>query len=640
TQQTIWDGGGDNVLALSEAGASATGYRVDTRSLGWVTTGGNYQGAYVVAGTNVGPGVRIHELITSPSDDTVYLNPDVNVVRGYAPGQVSGADVIIGASEADTLDLSAYTESDVIQTASGPDLVIELGASGRITLRDYYAGSRIAVSFANGSGTGSGNSGPATNLPPTAVASASPNSGVAPLTVAFSAGGSSDVDGRIVSYAWTIAPGVTAGSASAQHTFTSPGSYVVALTVTDDDGATANATTTVVVTAPPSPAATGKNRTPVAVFAADPTSGSAPLAVRFSGQSSSDPDGTIVSYDWAFGNGATASGSSASFTYTTPGTYLATLAVTDNRGARHTQAAWITVTAATSAPNRPPVAVATATPPSGVAPLPVTFSAAGSSDPDGSVTGYSWAFGDGATGTGATVSHTYAVAGSYVATLTVSDNRGATASAATSVTVTATSTNRPPVAVVVAAPLTGRAPLNVSFSAAGSSDPDGTVASYAWSFGDGDSAAGVAVSHTYVAAGTYAATLTVTDAQGATHSSSTPIVVSAAPSATATTMSVGSIGLQILNDGGRWVGDVVVTIVDNEGRPVPQAVVSGRWTGMVPSSFLYAMTDGTGRASFRSKSLNTSGTVGFTVMNVARNDLTYSAVSNAVTSSSIVFTKP
>jgi PKD repeat protein len=88
-------------------------------------------------------------------------------------------------------------------------------------------------------------------------------------------------------------------------------------------------------------------------------------------------------------------------------------------------------------PNQPPVAVASATPTSGIAPLSVSFNGTGSSDPDGSISSYAWSFGDGATAAGATASHTYAAPGSYTATLTVTDNRGATAS--TSVSVTATS---------------------------------------------------------------------------------------------------------------------------------------------------------------------------------------------------------
>jgi PKD repeat protein len=79
-------------------------------------------------------------------------------------------------------------------------------------------------------------------------------------------------------------------------------------------------------------------------------------------------------------------------------------------------------------PNVPPTAVASATPTSGIAPLPVAFNGAGSSDPDGSISSYAWTFGDGATGSGSTINHTYAAAGSYSASLTVTDNRGATAS--------------------------------------------------------------------------------------------------------------------------------------------------------------------------------------------------------------------
>jgi PKD repeat protein len=86
-------------------------------------------------------------------------------------------------------------------------------------------------------------------------------------------------------------------------------------------------------------------------------------------------------------------------------------------------------------PNVAPIAIVSATPNSGVAPLPVAFSAAGSSDPDGSISSYAWNFGDGATGSGSTSNHTYAAAGSYNATVTVTDNRGATASKSVAISV-------------------------------------------------------------------------------------------------------------------------------------------------------------------------------------------------------------
>jgi PKD repeat protein len=95
------------------------------------------------------------------------------------------------------------------------------------------------------------------------------------------------------------------------------------------------------------------NQPPTASFTATPTSGQAPLAVAFNGASSSDPDGTISSYAWVFGDGATGSGVSPSHTYSTAGTYTARLTVTDNQGATGTTTTSITVSAAPTAPTAP-----------------------------------------------------------------------------------------------------------------------------------------------------------------------------------------------------------------------------------------------------------------------------------------------
>jgi PKD repeat protein len=72
-------------------------------------------------------------------------------------------------------------------------------------------------------------------------------------------------------------------------------------------------------------------------------------------------------------------------------------------------------------PNTPPTAVISATPTSGIAPLTVMFDGLGSSDVNGTITGYSWNFGDGTTASGAAASHIYPV-GSFTATLSVTDN--------------------------------------------------------------------------------------------------------------------------------------------------------------------------------------------------------------------------
>src|SRR6266513_2485713 len=91
--------------------------------------------------------------------------------------------------------------------------------------------------------------------------------------------------------------------------------------------------------------------------------------------------------------------------------------------------------------------------------------------------------------------------------------------------------NQSPVARATATPGSGPAPLVVTFDGSSSSDPDGVIASYAWTFGDGGSAAGQTANHTYQTAGSYSARLTVTDNQGATNTTTLSIVVN--PGATA-----------------------------------------------------------------------------------------------------------
>ena len=86
--------------------------------------------------------------------------------------------------------------------------------------------------------------------------------------------------------------------------------------------------------------------------------------------------------------------------------------------------------------NQPPTAVASATPTSGIGPLAVNFSGANSSDSDGTIASYSWAFGDGGTGSGVAPAHTYQNAGNYTALLTVTDDQGATATASVGTSVT------------------------------------------------------------------------------------------------------------------------------------------------------------------------------------------------------------
>jgi PKD repeat protein len=177
-------------------------------------------------------------------------------------------------------------------------------------------------------------------------------------------------------------------------------------------------------------------------------------------------------------------------------------------------------------PNQPPVAALSVSPSSGLAPVSVSASAAGSSDPDGSVASTSIDFGDGsAPVNGSSATHIYNAAGTYAVTATVTDNLGA--ASAKSATIVVSAPNKPPVAVISATPSSAYGPVSVSVSAAGSSDPDGTIAGTVLSFGDGTSASAATATHTYASAGTYTITATVTDNQGASSSASASVAVKA-----------------------------------------------------------------------------------------------------------------
>ena len=177
------------------------------------------------------------------------------------------------------------------------------------------------------------------------------------------------------------------------------------------------------------------NQSPTASFTANPTSGVAPLEVTFNASSSSDSDGSIISYAWDFKDGETGNGETISHTFSSIGSYNVLLTVTDNDGATDTTTKTITVTAPITT-NQSPTASFTATPTSGTAPLAVSFNASSSSDSDGSITSYAWDFKDGNTGTGQTINHTFSSAGSYNVLLTVTDDEGASDSTTKTINVT------------------------------------------------------------------------------------------------------------------------------------------------------------------------------------------------------------
>ncbi len=141
------------------------------------------------------------------------------------------------------------------------------------------------------------------------------------ISCSFDASGSSDGDGTVSAYEWTFSDGDEAGGPAPQKDFAESGTYDVTLTVTDDGGLSSSTTQQVVVVKP--------NAAPTADF----TMTCAFLACDLDATASSDSDGTITGFDWDFGDGTDGSGATTSHTYGSPGTYTATLVVTDDDGA-------------------------------------------------------------------------------------------------------------------------------------------------------------------------------------------------------------------------------------------------------------------------------------------------------------------
>ena len=347
---------------------------------------------------------------------------------------------------------------------------------------------------------------PPANQDPIAVISG-PTTGVENNLITFDGSGSSDPDGTIAAYDWDFGDQSNGTGAVVSHAFAA-GTYTVTLMVTDNDGAFTHATLVIDIAA--------TNVAPVASISG-PTNGTEGVAVTFDGTGSSDNDGNIVAYDWDFGDNSAGSGPTATHVYVA-GTYTVILTVTDNDGAFGSAMLVIDIAAATAP--QPPLADAGG-PYNGTEGITVQFDGSASTDPDGSIASYAWDFGDGNTGTGVGPVHIYTTAGNYDVQLTVIDDSGLVGSSQTTADIVAVAP--PPQAPVADAggPYSGTVDVAVQFDGSGSTDPDGSIVSYAWDFGDGNTGTGVNPSHTYAAAGTYDVQLTVTDDSGDTNSSQT-----------------------------------------------------------------------------------------------------------------------
>ncbi len=248
---------------------------------------------------------------------------------------------------------------------------------------------------------------------------------------AFDASGSYSLGDPIEGYRWSFGPNVTARGEVVQHSYATPGTKQVTLTVIAN-GTRSKTTREVEVGDQPPTARFSVSDRPVQ--RGDP--------VTFDASASIDPEGSVSQVDWQMGDGIGRTGTQVDHTYTTTGNVTVTARVVDAAGNADTLNRTIRV----HEPNDPPRADVDVDILTAEVGETVTFDAAGSGDPDGAVTAYNWQLGNGAVATGETIQFAYSSPGQYQVTLAVVDDDGSRTTTTETVRVTpqATTTTTPP----------------------------------------------------------------------------------------------------------------------------------------------------------------------------------------------------
>jgi PKD repeat protein len=308
-------------------------------------------------------------------------------------------------------------------------------------------------------------------------------------------------------YAWSFGDGGTSTAATPTHTYGAANTYTVSLTVTDSAMLVGTCSTSVTVTA--------ANQPPTCSITFAPASPKVGQSVTFNGNAT-DPDvgDTIASYAWTFGDGGTSTAAAPSHTYAAANTFTVNLTVTDNHGATGTCATSVTVVA-----NQPPTCAISADPASPTT-LDVVQFDGGAVDPDGTVVGWDWDFDDGGSSTAEAPSHQFDN-GTWLVTLTVTDDLGDFGDCFLSLTVA----NVPPTCGITFTPLAPTVDDVIQFNSH-ATDPDGTVVSVSWDFGDLNTGSGLTTNHQYTLPNDYTVQATATDDDGGTGTCSTVVSVS------------------------------------------------------------------------------------------------------------------
>ena len=446
-------------------------------------------------------------------------------------------------------------------------------------------------SGSTGQGTGSITVNVVVGAPTVTVTSPTPNPATTKqtVTVTFTVSSAATVTGITVDWGDSTTPDTLSGTATSDaHTYASTGNvksqiFTITVTATNSAGPGSGTTTETVNDQPPTAS--------IVSITPNPVNTGSIATVSFS---ATDTDGTVssISVDW--GDSTTAdmlpgTATSDTHTYNTGGSFTITIMATDNSGSTGQTTGSVTVTVPVGVPT---VAVNSPTPNSADTGTTVTVTFTVTST--ATVTGITVNWGDGTTtdslpGTAISDAHMYANTGnaksqSFTITVTATNSAGPGSGTTTEMV-----NDRSPTASLTFTPPNPSAGQTVSFDATASADPDGTVASYAWDFGDGTSGTGVTPTHVYNPAATMSFTvmLTVTDNSGNTGSMSQSITV------TVTSISPPTVSITNVSPNPANTGQMVTLTFTVSSSATVTGVTVDWGDGTTPDSLLGTATSDT-----------------------------------------------
>ena len=465
-----------------------------------VTSGVTYH--YQISAVNaVGEGPRSNEATVDPVSPTISItSPAAGSALPSTSVTVTGTasdDVAVEKVELST-DAANWVPATGTASWSGSSLTLVEGSNTIYARATDTSGNTATVSIAVTVDT----------VKPTADAGEDQTANVG-ATISFDASASSD-NVAIVSYEWDFGDGTTGTGETTTHTYAVPGTYKVALTVSDAAGNTDTDLLTVTIVDMTMPTANAGEDQTVNVGA----------TVSFDASASSD-NVAIVSYEWDFGDGTTGTGQATTHIYVDPGTYTVTLAVRDAAGNTDTDLLTVTVVDMTV----PTVSITSPADDSNLATTSVTVSGTASDNVgvekvELSLDGTNYVL---ATGTNSWSGTVTLVEGSNTIYARATDTSGNTATVSIAVTV---DTVKP--TADAGEDQTANVGATISFDASASSD-NVAIVSYEWDFGDGTTGTGETTTHTYAVPGTYKVALTVSDAAGNTDTDLLTVTIETPP---------------------------------------------------------------------------------------------------------------